>query len=114
MGPSQNLTEKYRKLLWSQDPHCCKSCPAEPGKPVTICVRPEVMKYSKIPVDGFVLSGTVKDVIFVGSQYRTLIVMDNGYEVKVNRVKLDKEISEGERVFLHWDLEDAIGIRDCN
>jgi len=85
-------------------------CPVEMGKEGTICVRPEVMKYSKTPVEGFTLSGVIKNMIFVGSQYRTLIVMDNGYEAKVNRVKPDKEIKEGERVYLYWDLEDAIGI----
>ncbi len=88
-------------------------CPAEPGEKVTVCVRPEVMKYSKEPVKGFTLSGLVKNVIFVGAQYRTLIVMDNGYEVKVNRVKPDKEINEGERVFLYWDPDDAFAICDC-
>lgn len=77
---------------------------------VTICVRPEVMKYSKTPVDGFTLSGIVKNMIFVGAQYRTLIVMDNGYEVKVNRIKQDKEIKEGDLVYLYWDPDDAIGI----
>lgn len=87
-------------------------CPVDPGNALTVCVRPEVMKYSKAPVEGFAITGVVKNMIFVGSQYRTLIVLDNGYEVKVNRVKPDKEIKEGERVYLYWDLEDAIGIRD--
>ncbi|WP_405127711.1 ABC transporter ATP-binding protein [Sinanaerobacter chloroacetimidivorans] len=85
-----------------------------PDRDITICVRPEVMKYSKTPVEGFTITGVVKDVIFVGSQYRTLIVMDDGYEVKVNRVKVDKEITEGDRVYLYWDPEDAIGIGTGN
>ena len=87
-------------------------CPAEPGEEVTVCVRPEVMKYSKAPAEGFALTGVIKNMIFVGSQYRTLIVMDNGYEVKVNRVKQDKEIKEGERVYLYWDPDDAYAICD--
>lgn len=89
-----------------------QNCPVGPGEEVTVCVRPEVMKYSKTPVEGFSLSGMIKNMIFVGSQYRILIIMDNGYEVKVNRVKPDKEIKEGERVYLYWDLDDAIGISD--
>jgi spermidine/putrescine transport system ATP-binding protein len=89
-----------------------QGCPVEPGNAITVCVRPEVMKYSKTPMDGFCLSGVIKNMIFVGSQYRMLIIMDNGYEVKVNRVKPDKEIKEGERVSLYWDLDDAIGISD--
>ena len=90
-----------------------RNCPVKSGTEVTICVRPEVTKYSKTPVEGFSLSGVVKNVIFVGAQYRTLITLDNSYEVKVNRVKVDKEICEGERVYLYWDLDDAIGICGC-
>lgn len=88
-------------------------CPMESGQKVTVCVRPEVMKCSKSPVDGFNLSGIIKNMIFVGSQYRTLIVMENGYEIKVNRVKPDKDFKEGEQVFLYWDLVDAVAIQDC-
>ena len=85
-------------------------CSADQGNGITVCVRPEVMRYSKTPVEGFSISGVVKNMIFIGSQYKTLISMDNGYEVKVSRVKQDKEIKEGERVYLYWDLDDAIGI----
>ena len=79
---------------------------------MTICVRPEVMRYSKNKVEGFDLKGIVKDVIFVGSQYRTLITLDNGHEIKINSVKRDKEIKEGDHLFIYWDLEDAIAIKD--
>ena len=83
----------------------------EQGEQIHVCVRPEVMKYSKTPVDGFSLEGTVKNVIFVGAQYRTLVTMDNGYDVKINRVKHDNELKEGDRIYLYWDLEDATGIK---
>ena len=83
----------------------------EQGEQIHVCVRPEVMKYSKTPIDGFSLEGTVKNVIFVGAQYRTLVTMDNGYDVKINRVKHDNELKEGDRIYLYWDLEDATGIK---
>ncbi len=70
------------------------------------------MRYSKNKVEGFDLKGIVKDVIFVGSQYRTLITLDNGHEIKINSVKRDKEIKEGDHLFIYWDLEDAIAIKD--
>lgn len=76
-----------------------------------ICVRPEVMKYSKVPVDGFSMKGIVKNVIFVGAQYRTLVTMENGYDVKINRVKQDKELQEGDTIYLYWDLNDATSIK---
>lgn len=111
-GRLEVLTKDTAKLVSDAGEALIQCCPAEPGEEVTVCVRPEVMKYSKEPAEGFTLSGVVKNVIFVGSQYRTLIVMDNGYEVKVNRVKPDKEIKEGERVYLYWDLDDAFAISD--
>ncbi len=109
-GTAEVLANHIVKVTSQAGGALIQNCPVESGKEVTICVRPEVMKYSKVPVEGFTFSGVVKDVIFVGAQYRTLITMDNGYEVKVNRVKVDKQISEGERVYLYWDLDDAIGI----
>lgn len=83
----------------------------EQGEQIHVCVRPEVMKYSKTPIDGFSLEGTVKNVIFVGAQYRTLVTMDNGYDVKINRVKHDNDLKEGDRIYLYWDLDDATGIK---
>lgn len=83
----------------------------EQGEQIHVCVRPEVMKYSKTPIDGFSLEGMVKNVIFVGAQYRTLVTMDNGYDVKINRVKHDNDLKEGDRIYLYWDLDDATGIK---
>lgn len=83
----------------------------EPGEEMHICVRPEVMKYSKEPVDGFSLRGTVKNVIFVGAQYRTLVTMEDGYDVKINRVKQNKDLKEGDDIYLYWEPDDATGIK---
>jgi len=81
------------------------------GDAVHLCVRPEVMQYSKEPVEGFSLQGKVKNLIFVGAQYRTLVTMENGYDVKINRVKQDASYQEGDVLYLHWDLEDVVGIK---
>lgn len=83
----------------------------QPEQVLHLCIRPEVMKYSTTPVEGFSLKGQVKNVIFVGSQYRTLVTMDDGYDVKINRVKEDKAFKEGDTLYLYWDLDDVTGIR---
>lgn len=111
-GTLEVISEETAKVTGDAGEMMIECCPVEPGEELTVCVRPEVMKYSKTPVDGFTLSGVIKNMIFVGSQYRTLIVMDNGYEVKINRVKPDKDVKEGDRVFLYWDLDDAVAICD--
>ena len=113
-GKLETRSKDTAKVVTDAGEVLIQCCPVEPGEDVTVCVRPEVMRYSKVPVEGFALSGVIKNMIFVGSQYRTLIIMDNGYEVKVNRVKPDKEIKEGERVYLYWDIDDAIGICENN
>lgn len=81
------------------------------GEDVHLCIRPEVMKYSREPVEGFSVKGQVKNMIFVGAQYRTLVTMSNGYDVKINRVKADRSYSEGDTLYLHWDMDDVTGIK---
>ena len=110
-GEVKKLEDHIAKIKVEQGDVKMELSGFEQGEQIHVCVRPEVMKYSKTPVDGFSLEGTVKNVIFVGAQYRTLVTMDNGYDVKINRVKHDNELKEGDRIYLYWDLEDATGIK---
>lgn len=80
------------------------------GEGVHLCIRPEVMQYSKTPVEGFSISGQVKNRIFVGSNHRTLVTMSDGYDSRINRVKNDDSYSEGDTLYLYWDKEDVTGI----
>jgi spermidine/putrescine transport system ATP-binding protein len=75
-----------------------------------LCVRPEVLQYSKTPVDGFSISGQVKNMIFVGSVHRTLLGMDEEYDAKINRVKSDSSYDEGDTLYLYWEMDDVTGI----
>ena len=69
-----------------------------------------MLQYSKEPVDGFSISGQVKNMIFVGSVHRTLIGMDEEYDARINRVKYDTAYNEGDTLYLHWEMEDVTGI----
>ena len=80
------------------------------GDVAHLCIRPEVLQYSKEPVDGFSISGQVKNMIFVGSVHRTLIGMDEEYDARINRVKYDTAYNEGDTLYLHWEMEDVTGI----
>jgi spermidine/putrescine transport system ATP-binding protein len=82
------------------------------GDPVTACVRPEVTDYSTEPVKGFDIKATVKNMIFIGSQYKMYAFLENGQEIKINRTKQDKNVHEGDTIWLHWEPEDAYGIRE--
>ena len=76
-----------------------------------ISVRPEDTLYSKSPVDGFKLPGIVKDIIYVGSEIKTIIQMPNGSEVKIVRFQPDSELKEGDTVYVHWNPEDSVAIK---
>jgi hypothetical protein len=51
-------------------------------------------------------------MIFVGAVFRTLVTMENGYDVKINRVKYDGSYQEGDTLYFYWDVEDSTGIKD--
>ena len=76
------------------------------GDMLSISVRPERMLYSETPVEGFDLSGTVKDQIYVGSVLKTVVVLSNGNEVKIERLA-GQELPKGGRVYLYWNDGDA-------
>lgn len=73
---------------------------------VAISVRPERMLYSEVPVDGFSLSGIVKEQIYVGSILKSIIATPNGDEIKIERLAGSKLPEKGQ-VYLYWNDEDA-------
>lgn len=50
----------------------------------TISVRPEKMKFSMTPVEGFELTAQVKDYIYVGSVLKCIVSLPNGNELKID------------------------------
>lgn len=76
------------------------------GDMLSVSVRPERMLYSETPVEGFNLSGTVKDQIYVGSVLKTVVVLSNGNEIKIERLA-GHELPKGGRVYLYWNDGDA-------
>lgn len=78
------------------------------NQPVTISVRPEHMDYSKEkPSDKASLPAIVKDTIFVGNIIKIIAVMNNGNEVRINRMALSEIPKAGDEIFIHWDKEFA-------
>ncbi len=73
---------------------------------VAVSVRPERMKYSLKPVEGFHLVGTVKEQIYVGSVLKTIVVIGNGNEIKIERLAGESLPEEG-TVYLYWEENDA-------
>ena len=78
---------------------------------IYVCVRPENMEYSLTPVEGFTLQGVVKEHVYVGSIVKTIVVLPNGNEIKINRFAAQKAEEVGKVLFLHWAPENAVPIK---
>lgn len=75
---------------------------------ITVSVRPEKMKFSSVPVEGFSITAVVKDHIYIGSAVKSLVVLPNGNEIKIERLAIQELPKIGECVFLYWEKEDAV------
>lgn len=76
-----------------------------------VSVRPEKMKYSRTPVEGFSLVGSVKEHIYVGSILKTIVMLSNGDEIKINRFPDDEKLKVNEVVYLYWEKEGGVPIK---
>lgn len=76
------------------------------GEMVAISVRPERMKYSTVPVDGFSIAGVVKEQVYVGSVLKSIVQLQNGSEVKIERLAGQPLPKDG-LVYLYWEKDDA-------
>ncbi len=76
------------------------------GDMVAVSVRPERMLYSESPVEGFGLMGIVKEQVYVGSVLKTIVVLSNGNEIKIERLA-GQELPTGGQVYLYWNDGDA-------
>ncbi len=78
------------------------------GEYMTVSVRPEKMKYSDTPVDGFSIVGTVKDYVYVGSVIKCIVALPNGNELKLERLAGQSLPKLGSYVYPYWNKEDAV------
>ncbi len=77
---------------------------------LAVSVRPERMLYSETPVPGFNLKGIVKDQIYVGSVLKTIVLLSNGNEIRIERLA-GQQLPKGGSVYLYWNDGDAKLIR---
>ena len=79
---------------------------------VAVSVRPEHMKFSRTPVEGFTIKGVVKERIFVGNLIKMIITLNDGTEIKVNRFDTADLAEIGELLYLYWDLSKGVVIKE--
>jgi spermidine/putrescine transport system ATP-binding protein len=78
----------------------------------TVSVRPEKMRFSKTPVEGFELVAQVKDYIYVGSVLKCIVSLPNGNELKIERLAGQELPPVGSRCYPYWAPEDAVLIHN--
>jgi spermidine/putrescine ABC transporter ATP-binding subunit len=81
---------------------------------INLSIRPEKMKFSPAPMEGFDVIGVVKEHIYVGSVIKTLIQLGNGELVKVQRLAGQELPIIGSHVYIYWDRKDAVCIHTMN
>lgn len=81
---------------------------------VAVSIRPENMKFSKKPVEGFSIKGVVKEKIFVGNLIKMMVDLNDGTEIKINRFDTSDLAEDGELVYLYWDLDKGVVIKEKN
>lgn len=84
------------------------------GSAVSVSVRPENMLYSRERVEGFHIKGVVKEHIYAGNLIKTIVLLNDGTEVKINRFSMDDLPKEGEMIYLYWHLEKGIVLPEKN
>lgn len=75
---------------------------------IYVSVRPEKTKFSSTPVPGFSLSGMVKENIYIGTLIKSIIVLPNGYELKITTIAGQPAPAAGTTQYLYWEIGDAV------
>jgi spermidine/putrescine transport system ATP-binding protein len=78
---------------------------------IYVLVRPENIKLSKEPVEGFTLIGKVKEHVYIGNVNKTIIVLPTGMEVKMNTAPKVELLPVGTEVCVYWEKEDSVVIK---
>lgn len=78
---------------------------------IYVLVRPENIKLSKDPVDGFTLIGKVKEHVYIGNVNKTVIILPTGMEVKMNTNPKVELLSLDSEMYIYWKKEDAVVIK---
>ncbi len=83
------------------------SCDIENGEFVNCSIRPDMLKISDAPVEGFDIPGIVSEHIFSGSFEKAIIRLVNDKEIKLTRLAGEKIPEIGSHVYLYWNKSDA-------
>jgi spermidine/putrescine transport system ATP-binding protein len=75
---------------------------------VYLSVRPEKTFASETPVPGFMLRGTVRENIYIGTVVKSTIILHNGQEIRVSSIAGTSVPAVGSTQYIHWNPRDAV------
>jgi spermidine/putrescine transport system ATP-binding protein len=75
---------------------------------VYVSIRPEKLKFSYTKIEGFELSGVVKEHIYIGSMVKIIIILSNNHEIKINKLAGDYLPPVAAVGYIYWDIKDAV------
>lgn len=86
----------------------------EQDEMVYLSVRPEKTRFSPQPVEDFTLAGVVKDHIYVGSVMKCVVSLQNGQEIKIEKLSGRELPQIGETIYVYWNRDDAVVIKSAS
>ncbi len=92
----------------------CRGDCAEKEEMVYVCVRPEKVKVSMLPVKGFSIKAEIREKVFVGNMLKIIAVLPNGDEIKISDMEEVEEQEIGNIIYLWWKPENAVLIKNPN
>lgn len=78
----------------------------------TVSVRPEKMRFDRIPHAGFELVAIVRGYIYVGSILKCIVSLPNGNELKIERLAGQELPEVGSIIYPYWEPEDGVLIHN--
>lgn len=89
----------------------CEDKGLSEGDYIAVSVRPENTKFSLERRKGYSMNGIVKDKIYIGNLIKMVVQLRNGEEVKITRQQADEFPEIGSAVYVYWDIEKGVVIR---
>lgn len=105
-GYIKSVTPHHVNVVVESGELRCRAQGFAEGEMVAISVRPERMKYSMAPVEGYSVKARVKEMVYVGSVLKAIVILPDGNEVKIERLA-GQEMPPNGDVYIYWDNGDG-------
>ena len=83
----------------------------EAGEDIFISVRPEYLMLSKEKQEGFSLKAKIIDYVVMGTLVKSILLTEDGKEIKYSRFEKNQSLDIGDEVYLYWDYDKGVAIK---